>query len=302
MKRFLQNSCIFLFIISIISMLLELGISSRLQNDTYSRLYSGWNYIYDDTTYHDVIINGSSRAWVQYNPCILDTILNTNSYNLGTENGMINRQILRYKKYCQFHKVPSLLIQNIDYFTMTSVSGYEVEQYYPYFYDRDFLNELNKYENFSWKEKYIPIYRYLGKNRLLFLDDDNLYKGYKGRDLHWNDEALNSIASFRAEQDTMMQKEFKCFLSHNLNQGTKILFVYAPSYYKVMQKLENVDEMYKMYESIATEFNIPILDYSYDLMCDDTTYFYNGTHLNKLGAEVFTTKLAHDIDSLGLLK
>jgi lysophospholipase L1-like esterase len=69
-----------------------------------------------------------------------------------------------------------------------------------------------------------------------------------------------------------------------------------------MQKLENVDEMYKMYESIATEFNIPILDYSYDLMCDDTTYFYNGTHLNKLGAEVFTTKLAHDIDSLGLLK
>ena len=135
-----------------------------------------------------------------------------------------------------------------------------------------------------------------------FYDDDNLYKGYKGRDLHWNDEALNSIASFRAELDTMMQKEFKCFLSHCLNQGTKILFVYAPSYYKVMQKLENVDEMYKMYESIATEFNIPILDYSYDLMCDDTTYFYNGTHLNKLGAEVFTTKLAHDIDSLGLLK
>ena len=284
------------------AILLEIGISNRLQNDTYSRLYSGWNYIYDDTTYHDIIINGSSRAWVQYDPYILDTILNTNSYNLGTENGMINRQILRYNKYCQFHKDPSLLIQNIDYFTMTSVFGYEVEQYYPYFYDRDFLKELNKYENFSWKEKNIPIYRYLGKNRLLFLDNDNLYKGYKGRDLNWNPDALNAIVSFSAEVDTIMQKEFREFLSKTQSCGTKVLFVYAPSYYKVIEKLDNLDEMYDMYQTIANEFSIPIIDYNYDSMCYDTTYFYNGTHLNKKGAELFTTKLAHDIDSLGLLK
>ena len=64
----------------------------------------------------------------------------------------------------------------------------------------------------------------------------------------------------------------------------------------------NEKKMYEMYDTIAQRFNIPILDYNDISMCYDTTYFYNGTHLNKLGAEVFTTKLAHDIDSLGLLK
>jgi hypothetical protein len=57
-----------------------------------------------------------------------------------------------------------------------------------------------------------------------------------------------------------------------------------------------------MYDSIACEFHIPILDYSDIPMCYDTAYFYNATHLNKTGAELFTTKLAHDIDSIGFLK
>ena len=46
----------------------------------------------------------------------------------------------------------------------------------------------------------------------------------------------------------------------------------------------------------------PILNYTYDPISYDTNFFYNATHLNKTGAELFTRKLAHDIDSLQLLK
>ena len=60
--------------------------------------------------------------------------------------------------------------------------------------------------------------------------------------------------------------------------------------------------MYKMYDTIAVRFNIPILDYNDIPLCYDTTYFYNGTHLNRIGAESFTIQLAHDIDSIGFLK
>jgi lysophospholipase L1-like esterase len=57
-----------------------------------------------------------------------------------------------------------------------------------------------------------------------------------------------------------------------------------------------------MYDSIARKYNIPILDYHYDPISFDTAYFYNATHMNKRGAELFTAKLAHDIDSLRIMK
>ena len=76
----------------------------------------------------------------------------------------------------------------------------------------------------------------------------------------------------------------------------------APVYHEVRTKMINEHQMYKMYDTIAVRFNIPILDYNDIPLCYDTTYFYNGTHLNRIGAESFTIQLAHDIDSIGFLK
>ena len=66
--------------------------------------------------------------------------------------------------------------------------------------------------------------------------------------------------------------------------------------------LKNIKGMYEMYDSIAKKRNIPILDYNYDKMCYDTTYFYNAMHLNYKGSVLFSTKLANDLDSLAIIK
>ena len=58
-------------------------------------------------------------------------------------------------------------------------------------------------------------------------------------------------------------------------------------------------KFWQLIDSLAP--NVPKLDYSL-MFGGDTTYFAESTHLNLLGAEVFTTKLAHDIDSIGFLK
>ena len=81
-----------------------------------------------------------------------------------------------------------------------------------------------------------------------------------------------------------------------------MVFVYAPVYFGAREKMVNEVEMFAMYDSIAKKFDIPILDYNDISLCYDTAYFYNATHLNRVGAELFTTKLAHDIDSLEILK
>lgn len=48
-------------------------------------------------------------------------------------------------------------------------------------------------------------------------------------------------------------------------------------------------------------FELLFLDYTNDPICYDTAYFYNAMHLNARGANLFTEKLAHDIDSLNLI-
>jgi hypothetical protein len=243
---------------------------------------------------------------------ILDSILDINSFNLGIDGSAINRQIIKYNKYCQLHGCPDYLIQNIDLGTMAITSGYEREQFFSYFfYDRDLLRDYDSYEHFSFAEKYIPGYRYIGYEEVLLeaLFHDNtghyfeyLTKGYLGSEDKWDGSALAKLDSIVCSCDTAAMHLFVDFLSKITTEGTKVIFVYAPVYHVAREKMVNEQQMFDMYDSIATMFNIPILDYNDIPMCYDTAYFYNAIHLNKRGAELFTTQLAHDIDSIGFLK
>ena len=311
MKKFLVRVTLFLFAAFICATLLDVFLSSRLLKNK-NRIFASLNQIYTDSTDYDLVINGSSRAWVQYDPIIIDSILAINSYNLGFNGSGINRQIVKYNKYCELHENPKYLIQNIDLWTMGITRGYEREQFFPYFiYDRNLIKVIDKYENFSLAEKYIPCYRYLGYKDVLLeaLFEDNRKhwfefstKGYWGNNGVWNGDDLAKLDSVSCSCDTTAVRLFVDFLEQTTSNGTKVLFVYAPVYHEVRTKMINEHQMYEMYDTIAARFNIPILDYNDIPLCYDTTYFYNGTHLNRIGAESFTIQLAHDIDSIGLLK
>lgn len=311
MKKFLYKILLFTLLIFIFACCLDFFLSYRLRQNK-NRMYAAWNKMYNDSTCYDLVINGSSRAWTQYNPLILDSILNLNSFNLGIDGSAINRQVIKYKKYCELHGDPKYLIQNIDLGTMSYTMGYEREQFFSYFfYDRDLLNEYDQYENFSWGEKYVPCYRYLGyedvMTEAIFHDNkkhffEYLNKGYFSSDKEWDGSVLYAMDSIECAIDSNALSLFINFLQEETDNGVKIIFVYAPIYIGAREKMVNEEEMFAMYDSIAKKFDIPILDYNDISLCYDTAYFYNATHLNRVGAELFTTKLAHDIDSLEILK
>lgn len=311
MKKFLYKIFVFTFVITLCAYGLDCFMSYRLRTNE-NRIYAAWNQVYNDTTDYNLVINGSSRAWTQYSPLILDTTLGVNSFNLGIDGSAINRQIIKYWKYRDLHGAPSYLIQNIDLGTTDYTYGYEREQFFPYFfYDRALIKDFDQYEKFSFLEKYCPCYRYLGYKEVLLeaLFHDNtghyfeyLTKGYLGREDNWDGFTLAKLDSIVCSCDTNAINLFVEFLNQVRMQGTRVLFVYAPVYHVAREKMTNESHMFDMYDSIASMLDIPILDYNAIPMCYDTAYFYNATHLNKTGAELFTTKLAHDIDSIGFLK
>ena len=283
----------------------DIVLSKRLKKSTI-RMLIGWNEIYSGNLQHNVLIMGGSRAWVQYSPQILDSILGVNSYNLGIEGSPVDRQILKYDAYRRMNNKPEIIIQDIGFATVGRSTGYEREQFFPYFFDASLLNDLSKNEKFSFFEKYIPVYRYIGYSPLiqegifLKVPEAILKKGYYGMDKEWDGSEFEKQTHIDYMQDSLALLLFDNYLAKAYSENIKVIFVYAPVYIGVTEKLHNVKGMYQMFDSLAQKYNIPIINYNYAPISYDTANFYNATHLNKKSAELFSIQLAHDLDSLGV--
>lgn len=88
------------------------------------------------------------------------------------------------------------------------------------------------------------------------------------------------------------------FIKKEQNDSITIILIISPFYRKSFKKIINYEYMMTMFQNIADRNNIPFLDYTNDPICYDTSYFYNSMHLNARGADIFSTKLSHDLDLL----
>lgn len=268
----------------------------------------GWYDLMHGKIDADVVVMGSSRAWVHINPIILDSILETNTYNLGIDGSTINRQIKKYHLFREYNQKPQLIIQNIDYSSLGYGVGYAREQFFPYFWNKKMRDEFLSSEPFSAGEKYVPMLRYYHNfdratmHGLLTSTSRNLTKGYEGKNWQWDGSGYRKVKSIKfAPNDTTMMM-FDKYLADAKAEGIKVVFVYTPLYIGATEKIENIEEMHSKYQTYADKYEIPILDYTYMGICYDTAYFYNAMHLNKTGAEIFSDSLAHDLKRLGILK
>src|SRR5688572_31752450 len=69
-----------------------------------------WSNIQKGIVDADIIIAGNSRAWVNVSPYILDTALNSNTYNLGLDGHLFHAQYIRFKFYSKFNSKPHFII------------------------------------------------------------------------------------------------------------------------------------------------------------------------------------------------
>ena len=307
MKRFLQTILIVLVLLLVISIPFDYAFSNYLSHSK-ARKYDVWNDIIYGSVDANLLVLGSSRAWVQYDTHILDSMLNTNSYNLGIDGSAINRQMLRYNMYSHYQNhTPKVVLMNVDYMsTLGWTIGYEREQFFPYFHIEYAGKEMKEVEPFSLGELYLPMFRYYKQGVYsTFLessDDKTLFKGYEGKDREWDGTQYSKIESFHFSKNGKTEQAFDEFLSQLKEQDVKVVFVYAPVYIGLTNKVDNLSDCYETFQYYSEKYQIPVLDYTYYYLSYDTAHFYNATHLNKTGAELFTTKLCHDLDSLGILQ
>lgn len=320
MKRFIQKVGIYIVLIIVLAIGLDWIITRGLQQvDDF--IYQPWTYIREGNHNHDVLILGNSRAQGHIHPAILDSICECNSYNLGIEAYHMNMHVLKYKYYLKYSAKPKLIVYQVDLATIHNhpiKRGSNSEQFLPLFYDLFWRDKMENLGYNKW-DLYCPLYRYFGYHTAIrygivagvgiqHITANPNYKGFKG----WDELMAASITPdeiAKINQSNQFTKNrndleyFEVFIQECKDNDVAICLVYSPMYTAVQESLTDRDTFAYYINEVARKYNVPYIDYTKDIeLCSNPMYFSSPGHLNLLGAEVFTTKLAHDIDSLGLLK
>lgn len=276
--------------------------------------FAQWNSIINDSINADIVINGSSKAWTQFSPEIIQNITSKKTYNLGLDGYGFHLQNLKFNLYKKSNVLPKLIIQVASTGTLSKREGiYRKHQFLPYFNNTEIFKDVLTFKGVSFRDKYIPLIKYSGESKpviqgavnYLTLDKmfkSNLRNGYFGRDWTWDTsfdlfKLNNPNGVVNKLSDTVISK-FKIYLNWCVKNNIIMVLVSPPSYKESQAYIKNYDQILNLYKEYANNKTIYFIDYSNSYLCYDKKYFYNSQHLNKTGAELFSNDVSLKIKEI----
>lgn len=304
MKRFIIK-----IMLIAIAILTTLYIADYIMSQNFrSRDYhpfNTWNDIIEGRLNSDMWILGSSRAWVQYNPQIMDSILNVKSYNLGCNAEMLRPELQCCDIALSYNTTPKYILLDLFFNSLTMELTPRCKYIYiPYIYKYKVRRIIRSNENISIPYLFFPIHRFTECKGGEILFTEPLIKpkkGFDSKDAIWDGADMQSIDTIKYAKEPKAIVLLEQFLKKCKQKGISVILIHSPFYRDGFVKIRDHDEMLNLFRSIATKNKVPFLDYTQDPLCNDTSFYYNAMHLNAKGADLFSAKLAHDLDSLGLI-
>lgn len=306
MRSFLYKVALFLLPLFLIAYPLDYFLSYYLSQSKESPAeFEVWDDIYGSKIDCDVAIYGSSRAWVQFSPSILGDTLSKRVYNFGIDGQTFWLQYLRHLEFLKNNKPPQTIILSVDIFSLNKGTRYNNEQFLPYMlWNQNMRKFVDSDFGYSALDYYIPMLRYAGKVKSLKrvaksickrYPENFRFNGYRGMDIEWKEDFEKTKATTRSYSVSINEEVVNLleeFIQSCTKLGIRLILVYAPDYIEGQQFISNRDQILSLYTDISKKYNIVFLDFSNDDICMKKEYFYNATHLNRKGAELFSQKLA----------
>lgn len=311
MKELIRKILVFSMPILLLTYPLDVFISKNLKkSNSFYGEYEVWNDIYNSNINANILVYGSSRAWVDINPQIIEDTFNLNVYNLGLDGHNFWLQYLRHLEFIKYNPSPKHIILAVDFNSLQKRDDlYLYEQFLPYMlWNSNIRNYTHSYKAFNYFDYQLPLLRYVGKSSILKKAFKNARsnsiispyrnKGYRGIKKTWTNDfelAKTKMSNYKIKIDTASVNLFDKFLLECKNNKIEVSLVYTPEHIVGQRFVTNRDQVITLFKKFAKKYNLQFLDYSKDPMCLDTSFFYNATHLNKTGSELFTKKLVQDL-------
>jgi hypothetical protein len=272
--------------------------------------YTIWNDIYSGTIDADIAIYGASRAVMHFNPVVLGDSLHKSCKNMGINGLGFWHVYLRHLEYLKHNKHPKYIIFSIDIASLVRDKNlFNRDQFLPYMlFNEDMRKTLNSVNSFTLSDYYVPLGRYCGRRdaincaikHMLGIDHSAPFRrnGYAAVDTKWNDDfdnARKKLGTYNILIDSSTIILFDKFLADCSSDNIKIILVYSPEFIDGQNFVKNRNEIIELYARYSKKYNIPFLDYSDDEICYKKEYFYNASHLNKTGSDLFMQKFIRDL-------
>lgn len=248
----------------------------------------------------DILILGSSRAAHHYNPEILKEALQMQAYNAGFDGQGTFMDYGLLKGVSSRHK-PKIIICELtpifDIYQNAQSSSISVLTPYSSSYQLDTLfNDIDPNEKYKllsnsyiYNSKLFRIIPNIISGRVDFI---NGYKPSHGTLDKHRFTPKGKEPAFAV--DSLKVRYFKKLISKANELGATLIFTISPEYYNTESS-----EYYEKGFDIADERDIPILNHLHDpRFTGNPNLFIDPSHLNSQGADLFTTIIAHEVDSI----
>ena len=298
---------------------------SRIVPESKNQLKETMDFLNSDTINYDIVFIGSSRVYVHIDPRVIDSACQVNSVCVAMDGSTITQQLALLQKYLEKHPAPKLVMLGLDYSSLqASLLPYNYPDYYAYLNDSAFATinsrAISRFQNRKFFEKYDAFMKYsaktdyqkfasLSSTLMLPKKYDNLsdepswfsalvtYKGFCGLEKGWSAEAEKQLA---LNEKVTYEKQGLDFLNEfvelSKQHSSKVVIVFSPMFNNEKKQFEGSAKYFEKVKEVTTRQEVPLWDYRNDSLCFDKKFFYNTGHLNKLGAEIFSLKLAKDLN------
>jgi hypothetical protein len=270
-----------------------------------------WNRVLRGEVNADILVCGSSRALVHYDPDVIDRIVGKTVYNIGQNGTLPDLQLSVLKTYLSHNRSPLCIVVNIDNSCFTTTKEvYDPQRYIPYLGEPDLYKTLVSIDSRFARMRSFPLVGVI--EHRLFLTalagllgvtaKEDHFLGYKPTDLHWTGE----FDKFKAKHPTGVAIEMEeCkvpalaeLIECGLRAKARVVLVYSPEYHGGQKLFRNRSEVLARVREIADLYGVEFWDFSDDPSCRDKSLFYNSQHLNRRGATLFSRIVAHRLNDL----
>lgn len=255
-----------------------------------------------------IVINGSSRALVHYDPMLLQQQTGRTAYNLGRNGSHIDMQVAVLEAYLKHNTKPELVIQNLDPHTFIPTDEvYDPAQYMPFLHEECLYQALLQIHPHAWRWRYLPIYGYVVEDmRFTWMrgfggwlgvhPKEDHFRGYNPRDTQWTGDFERFKAQHangvQAQIDPKGVQHVEKLIQLCRQHGIPLVLSYSPEYIEMQRITLNRQELIGKFRQVAEQGNALFLDFSDSAVCAQRDYFYNSQHLNREGSRLFSLELA----------
>ncbi|MEY4089068.1 MAG: hypothetical protein RJB55_1339 [Verrucomicrobiota bacterium] len=263
----------------------------------------------------DLVITGSSRALVHYDPRVLTAATGLSALNLGRNGSHTGLQLAVLRTHLRHNPAPRLVIHNLDLHSLASPTEiHDPGQYLPYLDEPAIYAEVREVHRSAWAWRHVPLYGYaVADPRLHWLEGivrlaglkrpESLIAGFEPRPWSWTGEfdrfVAKASAGYQVARDDRGRDQLAALLRLCRDSGIHVILVFSPEYAAVRPLQLNRASLLAEMSALAASAHVPLWDFSDTAICSDRRLFYNSQHLNAAGAEAFSRELARRLVSSG---